>query len=52
MAVGCEMLGEYELALKWMETVKRRNENYYWEEYKKLIEKRIEEKTIIDKVMK
>jgi hypothetical protein len=52
MAVGCEMLGEYELAMKWMETVKRRNENYYWEEYKKLIEKRMAEKAIIDRIMK
>jgi hypothetical protein len=51
MAVGCEMLGEYELALKWMENVKRKNENYYWSEYKKLLEKRIAEKAIIDKIM-
>jgi tetratricopeptide (TPR) repeat protein len=51
MAVGCEMLGEYELALKWMENVKRKNENYYWDEYKKLLEKRIAEKAIIDKIM-
>jgi hypothetical protein len=51
MAVGCEMLGEYELALKWMESVKRKNENYYWDEYKKLLEKRIVDKTIIDKIM-
>jgi hypothetical protein len=52
MAVGCEILGEYELALKWMENVKRKNEIYYWEEYKKMIEKRIEEKSIIDRIMK
>jgi tetratricopeptide (TPR) repeat protein len=52
MAVGCEMLGEYELALKWLENVKRKNPDYYWEEYKKLIERRIEEKVIIDKIMK
>jgi hypothetical protein len=51
MAVGCEMIGEYELALKWMETVKRKHENYYWDEYKKLLEKRIAEKAIIDKIM-
>jgi sporulation protein YlmC with PRC-barrel domain len=51
MAVGCEMLGEFELALKWMNTSKRKNANYYWEEYKKLLERRIEEKAIIDKVM-
>jgi hypothetical protein len=51
MAVGCEMLGEYELALKWMENVKRKNENYYWDEYKKLLEKRIEEKAVIDRIM-
>jgi tetratricopeptide (TPR) repeat protein len=52
MAVGCEILGEYELALKWMENVKRKNANYYWEEYKRLIERRTEEKVIIDKIMK
>jgi hypothetical protein len=52
MAVGCEMMGEYELALKWMDAVKRKNGNYYWEEYKKRIEKRMEEKAIIDRVMK
>jgi tetratricopeptide (TPR) repeat protein len=52
MAVGCEMLGEYELALKWMESVTRKNPDYYWEEYKKLIERRIEEKAIIEKIMK
>jgi hypothetical protein len=52
MAVGCEMLGEYELALKWMENVKRKHPNYYWEKYQKLIERRIAEKVIIDKVMR
>jgi hypothetical protein len=52
MAVGCEILGEYELALKWLENVKRKNPDYYWEEYKRLIERRIEEKAIIDKIMK
>jgi tetratricopeptide (TPR) repeat protein len=52
MAVGCEMLGEYELALKWMENIKRKNPDYYWEEYKRLIERRIEERAIIDKLMK
>jgi tetratricopeptide (TPR) repeat protein len=52
MAVGCEMLGEYELALKWMENIKRKNPNYYWDEYKKLIERRIEERAIIDKIMR
>jgi tetratricopeptide (TPR) repeat protein len=51
MAVGCEMLGEYELALKWMDNVKRKNASYYWEEYKKLIEKRIKDKTVIDRIM-
>jgi tetratricopeptide (TPR) repeat protein len=51
MALGCEMLGEYELALKWMENVKKKNANYFWNEYKKLLEKRIEEKTILDKIM-
>jgi tetratricopeptide (TPR) repeat protein len=51
MAVGCEMLGEYELALKWIENVKRKNENYYWGEYKNRLEKRIEEKAIIDRIM-
>jgi DNA-binding transcriptional regulator GbsR (MarR family) len=51
MAVGCEMLGEFELALKWMDNVKRKNDNYYWEEYKKLLEKRIAEKAVIDKIM-
>jgi hypothetical protein len=51
MAVGCEMLGEYELALKWMDNVKRKNENYYWEEYKRILEKRIAEKAIIDRIM-
>jgi hypothetical protein len=51
MAVGCEMLGEYELALKWMENVKRKNENYYWEEYKRTLEKRMAEKAIIDRIM-
>jgi tetratricopeptide (TPR) repeat protein len=51
MAVGCEMLGEYELALKWMDNVKRKNANYYWEEYKKLLEKRIKDKDTIDKIM-
>jgi hypothetical protein len=52
MAVGCEILGEFELALKWMDNVKRKNANFYWEGYKKLLEKRIEEKVIIDKVLK
>jgi hypothetical protein len=52
MAVGCEILGEYELALKWMENIKRKNPDYYWEEYKKLIEQRLKEKAIIDKIMK
>jgi tetratricopeptide (TPR) repeat protein len=52
MAVGCEMLGEYELALKWLENVKRKNPDYHWEEYKRLIDRRIEEKAIIDKIMK
>jgi hypothetical protein len=51
MAVGCEMVGEFELALKWMDNVKRKNANYYWEGYKKLLEKRIEEKAIIDRIM-
>jgi tetratricopeptide (TPR) repeat protein len=51
MAVGCEMLGEFELALKWMDNIKRKNANYYWEEYKKTLEKRIAEKAIIDKIM-
>jgi hypothetical protein len=45
------MLGEYELALKWLDNIKRKNANYYWEEYKKLLEKRINEKAIIDKIM-
>jgi hypothetical protein len=52
MAVGCEMLGEYELALKWLENIKRKNPSYYWDEYKRLIERRREDKSIIDKVMK
>jgi tetratricopeptide (TPR) repeat protein len=52
MAVGCEMLGEYELALKWMDGVKRKSANYYWEEYKKLLEKRIEEKAVIDRILR
>jgi tetratricopeptide (TPR) repeat protein len=52
MALGCEMLGEYELAMEWMEGVKRKNEKYYWEEYIKQIEKRIAEKAVIDKIMK
>jgi tetratricopeptide (TPR) repeat protein len=51
MAVGCEMVGEFELALKWMDSVKRKNANYYWEEYKKLLEKRIADKAVIDKLM-
>jgi tetratricopeptide (TPR) repeat protein len=52
MAVGCEMLGEYELALKWLENIKRKNPSYYWEEYKRLIERRREDKSIIDQIMK
>jgi tetratricopeptide (TPR) repeat protein len=52
MAVGCEILGEYDLALKWMESVKRKNPDYYWVEYKKLIERRIDERAIIDRIMK
>jgi hypothetical protein len=52
MAVGCEMLGEYELALKWMENIKRKNSNYYWAEYKRKIEQRIADKVIIDRIMK
>ncbi|MDR2287195.1 MAG: DUF6340 family protein [Prevotellaceae bacterium] len=51
MAVGCEMLGEYELALKWMDNVKRKNVIYYWEEYKNMLEKRIVDKAIIDSLM-
>jgi hypothetical protein len=51
MALGCEMLGEYELALKWLDNVKKKNGNYYWEEYKKMIERRMEEKTILDRTM-
>jgi hypothetical protein len=51
MAVGCEMLGEYELALKWMENVKKKDDTYYWTEYKELLEKRIEEKAILDRIM-
>jgi tetratricopeptide (TPR) repeat protein len=51
MALGCEMLGEYELAMKWMESVKRKNEDYYWDEYINLIEKRISEKKVIDRAM-
>jgi hypothetical protein len=51
MAVGCEMLGEFELALKWMDNVKRKNANFYWNEYKKLLEKRIADKAVIDKLM-
>jgi hypothetical protein len=51
MALGCEMLGEYELALEWMESVKRKNADYYWYEYQKLLEKRIAEKNIINIVM-
>jgi hypothetical protein len=52
MALGCEMIGEYELALKWMENVKRKKPEYYWEGYKARIEQRISEKTAIDKIMK
>jgi hypothetical protein len=51
MAVGCEMLGEYELALKWMENVKRKDATYYWEEYKNRLEKRLVEKAILDRIM-
>jgi tetratricopeptide (TPR) repeat protein len=51
MSVACEMLGEYELALNWMENVKRKNERYYWEEYKRTLEKRIAEKAVIDRIM-
>ncbi|MDR2424036.1 MAG: DUF6340 family protein [Prevotellaceae bacterium] len=51
MALGCEMLGEYDLALKWMENIKRKDEKYYWIEYKQTIEKRISEKKVIDKMI-
>ncbi|MDR3245466.1 MAG: DUF6340 family protein [Prevotellaceae bacterium] len=52
MALGCEMLGEYDLALKWIDNVKRKNEAYYWEEYKKLLNRRIAEKAILDRIIK
>jgi hypothetical protein len=51
MAVGCEMMGEYELALQWMENIKRKDATFYWDEYKKLLEKRLSEKAILDKIM-
>ena len=51
MALGCEMIGEYELALKWMETVKRKNKAFYWDEYKRTLERRIAEKEIINDIM-
>ncbi|MDR2026577.1 MAG: DUF6340 family protein [Prevotellaceae bacterium] len=51
MAVGCEIFGEYELALKWMENVKKKDATYYWDGYKKLLEKRMEEKAILDRIM-
>ena len=52
MALACEMLGEYELAIKWMENIKRKDERYYWEEYKHTIEKRMAEKKVIDRSLK
>jgi tetratricopeptide (TPR) repeat protein len=52
MALGCEMLGEYDLALKWIDNVKRKDEAYYWGEYKKLLDRRIAEKAILDSIMK
>lgn len=51
IAFGCEMLGEYDLALEWLENVKRKNSEYYWDGYKTLIENRAKEKIIIDSIM-
>jgi hypothetical protein len=51
MALGCEMIGEYELALKWMDAVKRKNKAFHWDEYRKTLERRIAEKEIINNIM-
>jgi hypothetical protein len=51
MALGCEMIGEYELALKGMETVKRKTSSFHWDEYRKTLERRIAEKEIINNIM-
>ncbi|MDR0560826.1 MAG: DUF6340 family protein [Prevotellaceae bacterium] len=51
MAVGCEMIGEYELALKWMENVKLKNEKYYWEEYCNVLNKRITDKSLVNRAL-
>jgi len=52
MALACEMLGEYELAISWMENVKNKNQKYYWGAYKAVIEARMDEKEKIDLMLK
>ena len=52
MAVGCEMMGEYELAIDWLQNAMRKNHRYYSFTYEKILQQRIEEKSVIDRAMK
>lgn len=51
MALGCEMLGEYDLALEWLNNAKRLNSSFYSETYENIIKKRISDKEHIDKLL-
>ncbi|MDR2562311.1 MAG: tetratricopeptide repeat protein [Prevotellaceae bacterium] len=52
LALGCEMMGEYELAIEWLQSVKLKNPKYYSPIYENMLKARIDEKTTIDKAMK
>ena len=51
-ALGCEMMGEYELAIDWLQTVLCKNPKYYSSNYENILKIRIEEKSNIDRAMK
>ena len=52
MALGCEMMGEFELAIDWLQAVLLKNPKYYSLNYENMLKSRIDEKSVIDRAMK
>lgn len=52
MAVGCEMMGDYELAIEWLNLAKKKDSRLDLLGYEQVLYRRLNDKTEIDKLLK